>query len=81
MFGLQPTHLILIIIVALIIFGPQRLPELGRALGRSIREFQDASKEMTSSFNEAVSEKPTVSEKPKTTSENGVPAEQHEVKS
>lgn len=74
MFGLQPTHLILIIIVALIIFGPSRLPELGRSLGRSIREFQNASKEMTSSFSDAVNEKPK-------TSENGIPAEQHEVKS
>lgn len=80
MFGLQPTHLILIIIVALIIFGPQRLPELGRALGRSIREFQTASKEMTDSFNDAVSDKPKASDTPKV-SENGVPAEQHEVKS
>jgi sec-independent protein translocase protein TatA len=51
MFGLQPTHLILIIIVALIIFGPQRLPELGRSLGKSINEFKNASKELTDSVN------------------------------
>ncbi len=47
MFGLQPTHLILIIIIALIIFGPQRLPEIGKALGQSINEFKNASREMT----------------------------------
>lgn len=51
MFGLQPTHLILIIIVALIIFGPQRLPELGRSLGKSINEFRNASKELTDAVN------------------------------
>ena len=47
MFGLQPTHLIIIFVVALLIFGPSRLPEIGRALGKTIREFQDVSKEVT----------------------------------
>ena len=44
-FGLQPTHLIIIAIVALIIFGPSRLPEIGRSLGKTLREFQNATKE------------------------------------
>ncbi len=47
MFGLQPIHLILILIIALIIFGPSRLPELGRSLGKSITEFKDATREIT----------------------------------
>ncbi len=42
MFGLQPWHLIVILAVALIIFGPSRLPEVGRAIGQSIREFREA---------------------------------------
>lgn len=45
MFGsgfLQPTHLLLILIVVLIIFGPGKLPDVGKALGKSIREFKSA---------------------------------------
>ncbi|MBI3914535.1 MAG: twin-arginine translocase TatA/TatE family subunit [Chloroflexi bacterium] len=44
MFGLQPTHLVIILVVALLIFGPNRLPELGRALGKTIKEIQDVTK-------------------------------------
>ncbi len=51
-FGLQPTHLVLIAIVALLIFGPSRLPEIGRSLGKTIREFQSATKEATSGLTE-----------------------------
>lgn len=39
---LQPTHLILILIVVLIIFGPGKLPDVGKAIGKSIREFKSA---------------------------------------
>jgi sec-independent protein translocase protein TatA len=41
---LQPTHLIFILLIVLIIFGPGKLPELGRGLGKGIREFKDAIK-------------------------------------
>ncbi len=51
-FGIQPIHLILIAIVALIIFGPSRLPELGRSLGKSITEFRKGMKEMTDGMKE-----------------------------
>jgi|SRR5581483_18333 len=36
----QPGHLILILLIALIVFGPGKLPELGSALGQGIREFK-----------------------------------------
>lgn len=39
---LQPTHLLFILVVALIFLGPKRLPEAGRALGRGIRDFRMA---------------------------------------
>lgn len=37
---LQPTHLMLILIAALLFLGPKRLPSAGRALGQSLREFK-----------------------------------------
>ena len=40
----QPTHLIFILIIVLILFGPGKLPELGKGLGKGIREFKDALK-------------------------------------
>jgi sec-independent protein translocase protein TatA len=39
---LQPTHLLLILLIVLILFGPGKLPDLGRGLGKGIREFKDA---------------------------------------
>ena len=39
---LQPTHLLFVLVVALLVLGPKRLPEAGRALGRGIRDFRMA---------------------------------------
>ena len=39
---LQPTHLIFIFVVALLVLGPKRLPEVGRSLGKGIRDFKGA---------------------------------------
>jgi sec-independent protein translocase protein TatA len=38
----QPMHLLFVLVVALIVFGPDRLPELGAGLGKFIREFRKA---------------------------------------
>ena len=38
--ALQPTHLIIVLVVALLILGPKRLPDAGRALGQGIKEFK-----------------------------------------
>jgi sec-independent protein translocase protein TatA len=51
-FGIQPIHLVLIVVVALIIFGPKRLPELGRGIGRGINAFRQGTKEMASGLQE-----------------------------
>jgi TatA/E family protein of Tat protein translocase len=39
---LQPTHLLFILVIALLVLGPKRLPEVGRALGRGLRDFRNA---------------------------------------
>lgn len=49
-FGIGLPEMALIMIVALLIFGPKKLPEIGRSLGKAIRGFQDASKEFETEF-------------------------------
>jgi len=49
-FGIGLPEMALIMIVALLIFGPKKLPEIGRSMGKAIRSFQDASKEFESEF-------------------------------
>lgn len=58
MFGLQPWHLIVILAVALIVFGPSRLPEIGRAIGKSISEFREAATSVESEVKKGLEEKP-----------------------
>jgi sec-independent protein translocase protein TatA len=41
---LTPTHLILVLVVALLVFGPRKLPELGKGLGEGLRGFKDGIK-------------------------------------
>jgi sec-independent protein translocase protein TatA len=50
--NLGPGHLLLIGIALLIFFGPSRLPELGKSLGKGIQEFKKASRELTESTSE-----------------------------
>ena len=51
---LQPMHLILILAVALIVFGPGRLPEIGKGLGEATRGFKKALDEGISSPSKAI---------------------------
>lgn len=46
MFGLGVPELVIILIIALVIFGPRKLPEIGGAVGKAIREFRKASDEI-----------------------------------
>jgi len=48
---LQPTHLLLILVIVLIVFGPKKLPEIGKSLGQAIRGFKEAVNKATEEVN------------------------------
>jgi len=49
-FGIGLPEVLVILVIALLIFGPKKLPEIGRSLGKAVRGFQDASREFESEF-------------------------------
>ncbi len=49
-FGIGLPEMAVIFVVALLVFGPKKLPEIGRSLGKAIRGFQDASQEFQNEF-------------------------------
>ncbi len=51
MFGIGMPELILILVIGLIVFGPGKLPEMGRMLGKGMREFRKASDMLTQAMN------------------------------
>jgi sec-independent protein translocase protein TatA len=53
-FGIQPIHIVIIILVAFLIFGANRLPELGRSLGKTITEFRKGTREAAEGFKEEI---------------------------
>jgi len=56
---LAPTHIVLlglVLLVALVVFGPKRLPELGQSVGRAIQEFKHAGSQARDEFNAAGAE-------------------------
>ena len=65
MFGIGAGEFIVILIVGLIVFGPSKLPEVGRAVGKALREFRKAQAALSATLNEDLEpKKPAPVEKP-----------------
>ncbi len=50
-FGIGLPEMAVIFTIALLVFGPKKLPEIGRSVGKALRGFQDASRDFESEFN------------------------------
>jgi sec-independent protein translocase protein TatA len=59
-------EIFVIIVLALIIFGPRRLPEIGRTVGKSMREFRRAASELRSEIQQDLDEEPPIVRRPRT---------------
>lgn len=57
MYGIGIPELIIVLALALLVFGAGKLPEIGRGLGRGIKEFKAASRELMGSSTSAIEEK------------------------
>ncbi len=64
-FGVGLPEMAVIGAVALLVFGPKRLPELGRTLGKTLKGFQSASKEFEREINKAMADPEVSDEAPK----------------
>ena len=60
----QPMHLMIIAGIALLVFGPKKLPELGKGLGEGLRGFKDGMKGVTDEVNKPAETSHTVTPKP-----------------
>lgn len=71
---LQPTHLLFVLVIALLVLGPKRLPEVGRSLGRTMRDFRSAiSGDETHEQTITETAEPVVAPTPSTAPAAGVP--------
>ncbi|MDE0469688.1 MAG: TatA/E family twin arginine-targeting protein translocase [Candidatus Poribacteria bacterium] len=56
MMGIGGMEIFIILVIALVIFGPKKLPEMGRSLGKAIREFKSAGTDLQDELTKAANE-------------------------
>jgi len=61
---LGPAEILVVLVIALLVFGPNKLPEVGRQVGRAMREFRQFQQAMTRDMHEAFSEDASASAEP-----------------
>ena len=67
-------EILMILLVALLVFGPHKLPELGKALGRAVREFKKATSELQETIEREVEEVKRVAEPPEIMPKGALPS-------
>jgi sec-independent protein translocase protein TatA len=58
MFNVGPTELMVILVLALIVFGPKKLPEMGKSIGKGLREFRKAQTEIRREISDGLKDTP-----------------------
>ena len=71
MMGLGMPEIVVILVIALIFFGPRKLPELGRSLGRTMNEFKKASNELRSTLEDEIRVEEQKDQRAKTEADRG----------
>jgi len=66
-FNVGPLELVIVLVIALLVIGPKRLPEMGNSLGKTIREFRNASTDVTDAVSLEPESKPAAQQATATT--------------
>lgn len=61
--GIGPWEILVLLFIILIIFGPKRLPEMGKSLGKAIKEFKNAGKQIQDDIDDALNDEDDSSNK------------------